>query len=144
MSNAEPIVVKSGDLNNLLQGLQALDGFQEAVGSQVITRPYKIKGAVRIRLGKWLTSVSEAIKVVNEARTVILKSYCAGKGESGKDLERVPPDKILAFNDDMQAAMEEPHSFAHAKIPVKDILGDNDENTIPISVLTALSPILAD
>jgi len=144
MSNAEPIAIKSGDIANVLQALQALDGYQEPVGSQIVIRPYKIKGPTRMRMAKWLKSIADAAKLVNDERSKLIKLYCKGKGPDGKDLERVPPESMLEFTDDMQNMMDEPHEFPHAKISVKDILGENDENAIPITVLTALSPIIND
>jgi hypothetical protein len=151
MSNAEPVVVKNADIFNLLQGLQALDGQSEiakGAGQEgkdlVVNKPYEINGRTRIRLGKWLTSVANVNKTIQDSRIALIKQYCKGAGPEGKDADKVPPEKLSAFNDDWNNAMEETTSFPHAKVSVKDVLGDKEQNALSITVLAALEPILAD
>jgi hypothetical protein len=164
MSDTKPVAVKNRDLNNLVRALSGLDGFHEKAGDSVIAKPYKISGKVRLRLAKWLTSAVAASKDLSDTHDKLVKQYIAESestkeaAEGGASQEipdapkapkapkgtQVPTDRIAEFNEEWAGVLDEVTEFPHAKVKATDLLGENEVNAIPVTVLAGLDPILED
>lgn len=139
--------VLNRDLSNLMRALNALDGTPEVVktkaggpdgeeASQVILKPYKFGGKTRLALAKWLSAVKSANENLSKAHDGLVKEMASPAAP-----ERVAEENSGKFADAWTAVLAEAASFPLPKVSVDAL--DPDGNSLPISVLAALDPILA-
>lgn len=138
-----PIVIKNSELLSLLKALSALDGHPEAVTlkdasgrehQQLVMKPYRFGGTVRLTLVRWLTEVKKANDVLGSVHDALVRQFSAG-GLS----DQVAPENMPEFTKDWEKVLDGERSFDLPQIPIGDLMAE--QNQLPLTVLAILQPL---
>lgn len=121
---------------NVARGLKALDAVgatPEQVAPPTNPQQYRFGGAVRGAQGLNLAALQRVGDGVEKARqSIVLEIFGGNQVKPGPDM-----DKVVA---ELQKALEKPCDVTPARINLSDL--KLDENSIPLSTLAALAPII--
>lgn len=143
------VTVTNRCLLSLQRALNALDGrhvVEELMTSsgqlakQQVVVPYAFSGATRMRLGKAMAAVNEALDVL-AARELEIRRGLVPDGVPDGDTPEDRSTRTL-FESTLQAAYDETVELDVPRFSIEAL--NLDVNPLPISVISLLSPFLLD
>ena len=122
-----------------LEGTQTIVKGEDGQGDKVVTVPYQFSGKVRWNIAKGLTALKRVSEDFTKARDAVINEVSGGTG-------RIEPENetaIKTLNEkiaDIFASQEDTKGLL--SLPLEGL--NLDVNQIPLAVLSALEPVIAE
>jgi len=117
----------------LRQALNALEGRDKAIEvkgeTHLVRKPFKFAGKTRLKIARNLRACEAAFEDYDAARVGLVRELADGG-------DRVPEDKVAAFNNRHEELLQEPAEVALTPLAEEDL--NLDDNDIPHGALAVL------
>lgn len=143
------INIKNRDIDAIINAMSALDGSPEIVKvtgndgserSMVHVNPYKLPAKVRLLAARWIAAIRQQSETVKKAQEGLFRQY-QDPAVDGKP-PTIPSERIHLYANDLDDLRAQHESHNIPGLPLEGL--GIEANQIPISVITALIPVIAD
>lgn len=121
-------------LRDIIKIYEALSG----LSAEDQTKRFSFAGAVRFRIAANLVELHKHYELFDKQRIELVKQYGDPTPENSDQFRVTDPEKLKAFNEQIQSMLDAEVKIELEPLSKKDMLGKGSENEISLGLLTIL------